>query len=141
MTLEFINPKHYSSPAAWRVLDGAAELCQQVRACGVRVGLVKNFDLRLRRILLELGLLQQVDHLVVSAEVGVEKPAELIYELAMSELLGDDKDHPQRVLHVGDDVLLDCWAAEQAGCEVVLWGAEIRDYGALATKALEPSGE
>jgi REG-2-like HAD superfamily hydrolase len=138
---------YYSSAEAWRVLDGAAELCADVKAGGVKVGLIENYDCRLRGLLLDLKLLHQVDHLVVSAEVGIEKPSEKIYEIAIAELLGNPAELDcgdqreaealgQGVLHVGDDALLDCWAAEQVGCEVMLWGAEIRDYSALTAKVL-----
>ena len=36
----------------------------------LKIGMVENFDIRMRRLLSELGVLDGVDVLVVSAEVG-----------------------------------------------------------------------
>lgn len=144
---EYFNAvsQHFSCASNWRVLDGAVEMLQAVRDGGVKVGLVENYDTRLRSLLRDLELLDHVDSLTVSAEVGVEKPSEKIFEAAIQGLFGDDfqpdSTRDKAVLHVGDDEINDCWAAEQAGCEAKLWGADVHDFRTLQEHVLgTPSG-
>lgn len=67
---------------------------------GIKLAVVSNFDTRLRSILEELGLVDLFDCVVISAEVGAEKPNPVIFEKACSMLgvtaaqslvLGDDR--------------------------------------------------
>ena len=67
---------------------------------GIKLAVVSNFDTRLRPILEELGLVDLFDCVVISAEVGAEKPNPVIFEKACSILgvtaaqslvLGDDR--------------------------------------------------
>ena len=62
--------------------------------------MVSNFDTRLRPILDEMQLTELFDAVVISAEVGAEKPNPLIFETACARLgvaanetlvLGDDR--------------------------------------------------
>ena len=62
--------------------------------------MVSNFDTRLRPILDEMGLTQLFEAVIVSAEVGAEKPNPIIFEAACARLgvaahetlvLGDDR--------------------------------------------------
>lgn len=67
---------------------------------GIKLAVVSNFDTRLRPILEELDLVKLFDCVVISAEVGAEKPNPVIFETACSMLgvkaaqsivLGDDR--------------------------------------------------
>ena len=58
--------------------DGVA----RVRAAGVKTCVISNFDDRLRPLLARLELDSLFDAVVVSAEVGAEKPSPRIFEAA-----------------------------------------------------------
>lgn len=110
----------YTRREAWRVDGGLAELAQRWRAAGRPCGLVSNWDLRLRPLLDMLGLLPQFDVVMVSAEVGIEKPAAPIFSAACAAL----GTAPGATLHVGDDPRSDVAGARSAGLHAHLWTGE-----------------
>lgn len=70
----------------WAVSDGAVELLVGLRRHGVRVGLLSNIGLDPRGRLAELGLLEHLDDVVLSVEVGLVKPDPRIFTLAARRL-------------------------------------------------------
>lgn len=113
---------HFARPAAWRVYDEVPAALDRLAALGLPLAVVSNWDERLSRLLAELGLAERFVTMVVSAEVGVEKPHPRIFEIAV-ERLGV---RPEEVVHVGDRRLDDVEGAEAAGLRA-LWLA--RDGG------------
>ena len=95
----------------WRVNPGWPRVREHCLANGIRMGLISNWDLRLRPLLHELGLAEEVDSVVISAEHGVEKPDARIFHVACSELAVG----PMDVLHVGDTWDADVKAARDIG--------------------------
>ncbi len=83
------------TPVCSKLLQMNAAYC----AAGLKLAVVSNFDTRLRPLLDALELSPLFDTIVVSAEVGAEKPNPLLFETACSQL-GID---PEEALHVGDD--------------------------------------
>lgn len=65
----------------------------------MKLAIVSNFDTRLRPILQQLGLEQLFDSILISAEIGVEKPNPTIFENACHQL----GVLPEETVHVGDD--------------------------------------
>jgi FMN phosphatase YigB (HAD superfamily) len=49
-----------------------------LKSLNLRIGFVSNWDLRLRNLLAELGLLDLADAVVISAELVSEKPDPLL---------------------------------------------------------------
>ncbi len=84
---------------AFGAVPGAAEAVEALRARGLRLGVVANWDCALPEQLEKLGLLDRFDTVVTSARAGVAKPDPAIFELALREL-GVTAD---RALHVGDE--------------------------------------
>jgi putative hydrolase of the HAD superfamily len=80
-------------------LPGVREALEQLRAAGLRLAVVSNWDVGLGGHLDRLGLGSSFEAVVTSAEVGAEKPDPAIFRLAL-ERLGLPA---ARVLHVGDD--------------------------------------
>jgi len=107
----------YTRPEAWRIDDALADLAERFRASGRPCGLVSNWDLRLRPLLDLLGLLPHFDVVVVSAEVGMEKPGAPIFRAACTAL----GTRPEATLHVGDDPRSDVQGARAAGLRAHLW--------------------
>lgn len=105
----------YARPSAWQVSTAALACMRTVRAAGLRIGVLSNWDLRLRGLLAGLGVDGELDGVVVSAECGLEKPDPRIFQHA-ARVLGVE---PAAMLHAGDDEHDDVDGARAAGC--VAW--------------------
>lgn len=110
---------HYARGDAWSVLPGVRDALAALRARGLRLAVVSNFDARLHAILAALGLDAAVDRVVASTEVGAAKPAAAIFHAACDALAAD----PADVLHVGDTLREDVQGARAAGLRAALVGA------------------
>ena len=64
----------------------AAPALAALRAAGLRLAIVSNWDCSLRAVLGELGLAGAVDTIVVSAEAGAPKPEAAIFLAALRQL-------------------------------------------------------
>lgn len=106
---------HYAAPDAWQLTDGTLGGLELLRVGGVRVGVISNWDTRLRALLDDLGVLARIDVLVVSGELGIEKPDPRIFEHAAREL-GVAID---ALVHVGDDADDDVAGARAAGARAM----------------------
>lgn len=124
----------YRLPAAWRVTPGALPALRRLRGGGLKVALVSDWDVRLRPLLADLGLLGEVDHAAISCEVGVEKPDPRLF-LSALEALGVP---PTEAVHVGDDPARDARGARLAGCAAWTWGDDVKSFEALEQR-LRPS--
>jgi putative hydrolase of the HAD superfamily len=89
----------------------AAETLAVLRAAGLRLAVVSNWDCSLPSILAEVGLAAAVDEIVVSAQVGVSKPDPRIFEAALERL----RCKPQEAVFVGDSLETDVAGARAAG--------------------------
>ncbi len=83
---------------AFRPLDGAERSLARLRAAGLALACVSNWDLSLAEYLEEAGLAHHFDTVVSSAEASAPKPDEAMFRVAL-ERLGVE---PGRALHVGD---------------------------------------
>ncbi|GLC45896.1 hypothetical protein PLESTF_000709800 [Pleodorina starrii] len=78
--------EYYSRAEAWTVTPGFAEALQRLKAAGVLLAVVSNFDTRLRPLLRDLGVDGLFDAVIVSAEVHAEKPNPVIFDAAIRSL-------------------------------------------------------
>lgn len=119
---------HFAQPRAWLIAPGVASCCASVRARGMKVAVVSNWDHHLRPLLVGLGVSAWIDGLVVSAEEGIEKPDPAMFERACARL----GVAPADAVHVGDDPLADLSGARAAGCAALLLGTDIADFAELS---------
>lgn len=108
----------FGSAEAWRADPDAAPLLARLRAMGLRILVVSNFDARVRDVLAALGLADAIDAITISSEAGAAKPDRRIFTTALAAAGLD----AHEVLHVGDTAREDLPAARGAGLEVVLVG-------------------
>jgi putative hydrolase of the HAD superfamily len=94
----------------------AAPALAKLRAAGLRLAVVSNWDCSLRAVLGELGLAAAVDAIVVSAQVGVRKPDPRIFRAALEQLRFDEGN----ALFVGDSLETDVLGARAAGLRAFL---------------------
>ncbi|MFT5584214.1 MAG: REG-2-like HAD superfamily hydrolase [Cognaticolwellia sp.] len=118
--------KHFAQAEAWRLAPFSTELIRRLRQEGVKVGIVSNWDTRLRGTLEALGL--QVDGVFCSGELGVEKPDPRIFALACSSL----GVAPRDALHVGDSLRCDVEGARAAGLQALHFGLDVPDFAGLS---------
>lgn len=90
---------------------------EALRAKGLRLVVVSNWDVSLHAVLHDTGLDGLLDAVLTSAECGVAKPEPAIFARALQAVGVSD---PARALHVGDTVAEDVAGARAAGIEAVL---------------------
>jgi putative hydrolase of the HAD superfamily len=90
---------------------------QALRARGMRIVVVSNWDVSLHERLAETGLAGLVDGAVASAEIGAAKPDPAIFRHALARAGGVE---PAAALHAGDSLDADVAGARAAGLRAVL---------------------
>jgi putative hydrolase of the HAD superfamily len=88
----------FAGALRFRALDEVEQSLARLRAAGLALACVSNWDLSLAAYLEDAGLAHHFDTVVSSAEAGAPKPDEAVFRLAL-ERLGVE---PVRALHVGD---------------------------------------
>jgi len=101
----------FATPEAWEVFPEVPAVLARLRARGLRLAVVSNWDPRLPDLLESLGLARSFDAIVYSSQVGVEKPDPRIFLSALGRL----KVEPAAALHVGDGKVEDAEGAAAAG--------------------------
>jgi HAD superfamily hydrolase (TIGR01549 family) len=119
------RPRHELEPTVLELLD-------RLRERGVKVGLVSNlFDppQLMRELFSEIGLLDRLDALAVSAEVGKRKPSAAIFEAALVQAGVTATE----AMMVGDRLREDIGGAQAVGMSAIqaTWFAQ--DDSGLAT--------
>ena len=103
--------------AAWRPTVGAVETLLTLKARGLKIALVSNYDSRLHRVVAELGLRPFFDAVIVSSEAGWAKPSPRIYAEALAALGVE----PREALMVGDRQKEDVAGATAADLRALLY--------------------
>jgi putative hydrolase of the HAD superfamily len=109
----------FAQAASWEVYPEVAPVLDRLRARGLRLGIVSNWDHRLPGLLADLGLARRFDAVVYSSAAGMEKPDPRIFQSARGGL-GLAAAPPSAVLHVGDHQLEDVEGALAAGMRALL---------------------
>jgi putative hydrolase of the HAD superfamily len=107
---------HFARPEAWRVDDATPDTLRVLRARGLRLGVVSNFDGRLHALLAGLGIAPLVDAVVASVDHDAAKPDPRLFQAAARRL----GVAPAETLHVGDDPEADVGGALAAGFRAML---------------------
>ena len=110
----------FAQARRWQPRADLPTLFAALRERGLTLAILSNWDSRLHRVADGFGWRRWVDHLFVSADLGVEKPAPAIFAHAATTL----GCAPQEILHVGDS-----WTHDVAGALAVGWHAAWLDCG------------
>jgi putative hydrolase of the HAD superfamily len=100
----------------FRAYPDAGPALSELRARGLRLVCVSNWDISLPDVLARCGLLDAIEGVVSSADVGARKPDPAIFEAAL-EVAGVQ---PSEALHVGDTPDEDVDGARAAEIRVLL---------------------
>jgi putative hydrolase of the HAD superfamily len=110
--------RDYNAPIGlWTRADPrAAAALARARAAGLVAGVISNSNGTVRRTLEDHGLAAQVDFVIDSSEVGVEKPDRRIFELGLARA----GVAASEAAYVGDLYSVDVLGARAAGLAAVL---------------------
>jgi putative hydrolase of the HAD superfamily len=98
----------------------AVPALHELRERGLRLVVASNWDCSLPRWLDPIGILELVDGVVTSAEVGAAKPRTRVFERALAVA----RVEPGEAVHVGDRIDNDIEGAAAAGVRAVLMQRE-----------------
>jgi putative hydrolase of the HAD superfamily len=104
------------SSLRFRPFPDTAPALRDLRARGLRLVVVSNWDCSLRDVLASAGLLELVDDAVSSAEAGAPKPAPAAFRAGLAAAGCG----PDEAVHVGDSEENDVAGARAAGVRAVL---------------------
>ena len=107
--------ERFAQPSAWRIFDEVSPALDELARRGVRLGVISNWDERLRPLLAALGLAARFETIVISCEVGQAKPAREVFQHAAKLF----KLPPGEIVHVGDSFEADVRGARAAGFRAV----------------------
>ncbi|XP_009603833.1 uncharacterized protein LOC107780805 isoform X2 [Nicotiana tabacum] len=124
--------QHYASGEAWHLPAGAYDTISILKRSGVKLAVVSNFDTRLTKILKELNVLDLFDAVIISSEVGYEKPDIRIFRAALDQICVE----AIKTVHVGDDEKADKGGANAAGIDCWLWGVDVKSFADIQNRIL-----
>ncbi len=106
----------FGRPDQWRLYPEVEKVLEDLRARGLKLGVISNWSTRLRSIASSTGLDRLVDFIVVSSEAGMRKPDPRIFRIALEKAgVG-----PAEAVYVGDQVEDDVRGALNVGIRPVL---------------------
>jgi len=111
---------YFADPRHWIADVEAAPLLKRLKADGLKLGVISNFDYRLYRILDGLDLTRYFDSITISSEAGFSKPRREVYDAALARagVIAHDS------MHIGDSEHLDFAPAAALGMAAVLLDRE-----------------
>ncbi len=116
----------FEDPNSWRLFPETSSTLAQLKAQGVEIGIISNFDSRLFSVMRGLGIEQLFDSVTISSLAQAAKPAPKIFQLALDKHAVD----PDEALHVGDSLQDDFGGATKAGLHAVLLDRQGRHQAA-----------
>ena len=112
----------------WEAYDFCGETLRALREQGYSLGVISNWDASARPILDELGLTSYFDNIIISSEVGVEKPDPAIF-LKAFEVSGTNADHS---IYIGDNYYDDAIGSRAAGMDCLI----VNRYGSFGVEEI-----
>jgi putative hydrolase of the HAD superfamily len=118
-----------------RIIDGVFEVLDAIRKEGYRIGMIANGDSTdCWNIIEATGLHNYFGAIVISEEVGIEKPDKKIFEIALAKL--DVK--PENAVMVGNRIDADIIGANRFGMKSVWFRWNSRYNGTIDSSQEKP---
>ncbi len=96
----------------WAFYEDALEAIALIQSKGVGVGVVSNWDGRLRSVAEEMGLMARLNAFLISADAGAEKPDPTIFSLAREKA---GLSPAAKIGYIGDEPDADGYGPLKAG--------------------------
>ena len=115
---EFFEVLHrsFEEKHLWEIYPEVLEVLAILQKRGLTLGIVSNWDLRLPRLVRNLGLEPYFDFLLSSSVCGATKPSAKIFEEALKKANA----LPEEAIHVGDTYEEDFVGADRLGIRAFL---------------------
>jgi putative hydrolase of the HAD superfamily len=124
--------ERFSEPDAWHIFEDVLPALTALKSRGLKLGIISNWDERLRLLLAKLNLAGYFESIIISCEAGVRKPAARIFNSACAAL-GTER---AQTLHVGDSREMDLDGARAAGLQALWLRRELRRSARLRIRSL-----
>lgn len=108
----------YSTGETFKIQNGAIELLEYLKKEQIPLGIITNYDPRIKLMIQNLGLFHYFKFILSSYEVMHEKPSVEIFRKAESFV--NNRSNRKLFLHVGDSYSLDFKGAKNAGWSACL---------------------
>ncbi|GGG03670.1 haloacid dehalogenase [Paenibacillus albidus] len=115
----------------WKAFDYTIPTLRSLRQKGYRLGLISNWNETAREVLADNRLEEELDEIIISSEVGIEKPDPAIFEFALAKADVTAK----QSLYIGDNYYDDVKGSQKVGMECLL----INPYGSQGIEELNYS--
>jgi len=99
----------------WSLYPETVGVLRELKATGVELGIISNFDTRLFSVLRGLGIAEMFDTVTISSLERVVKPSSRIFHAALAKHMAE----PEEALHVGDSLSEDVEGAINAGVPAI----------------------
>jgi putative hydrolase of the HAD superfamily len=123
----------FTTDRAWKLYPDVVPTLSGLRARGLPLGLITNYDTRVFPVLEALGLAPLLDSVTIPARAGAAKPDPTIFRYALDGLGLP----PGDALYVGDELEDDYRGAEAAGMNAALLDRSGRHEGAPGVRRIE----
>jgi putative hydrolase of the HAD superfamily len=116
----------FRGSGSWMLYPETLETLESLKARGLKLGIVSNFDSRIYGVLDGLAIRRFFDAVTISSEVGTAKPDPEIFHAAVRAIGVPDR----RILFTGDNLASDVEGGARAGLFAVLVDRHDRHPGA-----------
>ncbi len=106
----------FEDAGSWQLFPETAATLTGLKASGMELGIISNFDSRLFPVMRGLGIADLFDTITISSLAQAAKPSAKIFQLALDKHAVD----PEEALHIGDSLRDDVEGAAKAGLRAVL---------------------
>jgi putative hydrolase of the HAD superfamily len=106
----------FARPGVWELFPDVPPILTELIRLRIRLGVISNFDRRLYDILDLLSVRAAFEHMIISSEIGIRKPAARIFRVAAQRFSVP----LDEILHVGDERGSDFTGARAAGLGALL---------------------
>ena len=120
-----------SSVTDWIAYDSVISVLSTLKRNSIKVGLISNWDNTSRNVLKQNNLQDLLDDIIISSEVGYEKPSKEIFTFALKKA----NVKPNECLFVGDNYYDDVLGSNKVKMKALL----INPYGKIGIEELNYS--
>ncbi|HUG43037.1 MAG TPA: HAD-IA family hydrolase [Acidobacteriota bacterium] len=117
--------ERFAGAEFWKLTPGCLRTLSNLKRVGKGLGVISNFDSRLRAVLQALGILDRFQVICISSEAQAAKPDPRIFSAAVRRMGG----RAGRCLHVGNHLKDDFQGARRAGLKAALFDPRDRFPG------------
>ena len=115
--------------SGWAAFDFTIPTLRALRQQGYKLGLISNWNETARAVLHANQLAEELDNIIISSEVGIEKPNPAIFEAALRQA----NVTAEESLYIGDNYYDDVIGSGQVGMDCLL----INPYGKQGIEELD----